>query len=74
MQNYDEWARLAVARLNTYPHDFIFNAGEWEGNNLGLIYEVKRGTPIGRFFVKMEQEYFTAIKDGTLTKILTESE
>ncbi|MCM1323304.1 MAG: hypothetical protein NC218_03920 [Acetobacter sp.] len=74
MKNYEDWAELAIARLRTFPVDFIFNAGSWEGNSLGLIYEIQHHTAIGEFFVTMEQEYFDSLKNGELQKILNEKE
>lgn len=74
MNNYDDWAELAIARLRCMPVDLIMYAGSWEGNCLGIIEEIKKHSPIGEFYVKMEQEYFNALKRGDLLKILNEKE
>lgn len=72
MDNYEEWAELVIARLRQYSPTLIFSTGGWEGNNLGLIAEVINRTPIGEFYVKMEQGYFNAIKRRDLLKFLDE--
>lgn len=70
MKNYNDWAELAIARLRCYPVDLIMSMGSWEGNALGLIFEIERRSPVGLMYVKMEKAYFQAIKDNVMFKDL----
>lgn len=37
-------------------------------NSLAIIEEIKKETEIGKYFVEVEKQYLTSIKEGRLTE------
>lgn len=73
-----EWKELAIARYRCMsPNILISMGGNWNDiehtyNSPAIIEEIKKETEIGKYFVEVEKQYLTSLKDGRLLKLVEE--
>lgn len=74
-----DWKELAIARYKCMSPDILISVGgNWNDiehiyNSLAIIEEIKKETEIGKYFVEVEKQYLTSLKDGWLTRLLKSS-
>lgn len=66
------WKELAIARYRCIDGKYRICVDNWEGNSRDIIKEIERESSIGRFFVMVEKEFLTHLKDGGLLKLVEE--
>ncbi len=59
------------------PNILISVGGNWNDvehtyNSIAIIEEIKKETEIGKYFVEVEKQYLTSLKDGRLLKLVEE--
>lgn len=73
-----EWKELTIARYRCMNPDILISVGgNWNDvehtyNSLAIIEEIKKETEIGKYFVEVEKQYLTSLKDGRLLKLVEE--
>lgn len=70
-----DWKELAIARYRCISPDVLISVGgDWNDinhtyNSLAIIEEIKNETVIGKYFVEIEKQFLTSLKDGWLARL-----
>ena len=71
-----DWKELAIARYKCLSPDILISVGgchdlDHTYNSLAIIKEIENETEIGTYFVEIEKQYLTSLKNGRLNKIMS---